>query len=572
MFLFKENNIKKTILVCSITLVALLSIAFGGFYITEKYLNLEQELPLIEQNFLNQQQQLLKSIVDLQVQQIDFRRKQIQARLQETLTTRVYEAKAIAKNLYEKNIEDHGLDSIRLMTREALRPIRFDNNQGYFFAQSMDGVIQLYPPNQQYENHKADVLGSQGAETYQQMTTLIREKNEGFIEYNWPLPGGNSEVREKKVSYLAIIEPLNWFVGSGHYLTDFVSMTKQEITDDIRNNMGANPLNYFFVYQLHNIEGGKNFATMLINPNRPDLIGKHLSDDYKDAHGKEFRKEFLQGLRQNGEAFVTYWYKKPGAVIPKKKLSFFKLYPEWNWVVAKGIYLDELDTIIAGKKAKLEHQVKKQLFAFSFFFLLAVVVILVVAHYFTRGINAILDDYKKTQKRQQEKLEHINSVLHKQAMTDNLTGLYNRQFFNKLLGKEIAGSRRYQSPLSLILFDIDRFKLINDTLGHLNGDKVLRELAMLIRNRVRESDALARWGGEEFALLVPENDLNQTIVLARMICTLVSSHNFSIDRVVTCSFGVAQLQPEESAGDFINRADQALYNAKEAGRNTVKAL
>jgi two-component system C4-dicarboxylate transport sensor histidine kinase DctB len=91
----------------------------------------------------------------------------------------------------------------------------------------------------------------------------------------------------------------------------------------------------------------------LVNPNRPDLVGTKLADDYRDAHGKEFRKTFLKGLREQGEAYVTYWYKKAGYKDAKQKLSYFKLYPEWNWVIAKGIYPDDLEKRSFWKKRPL---------------------------------------------------------------------------------------------------------------------------------------------------------------------------------------------------------------------------
>lgn len=176
------------------------------------------------------------------------------------------------------------------------------------------------------------------------------------------------------------------------------------------------------------------------------------------------------------------------------------------------------------------------------------------------------------QKEYLESLVYINSILKKQAMTDTLTELYNRQYFNDRLRQELEGCKRYMNNVSLIMFDIDRFKRINDTFGHLTGDSVIKEVSRLILANVRASDIFARWGGEEFVILAIQIGKESAIILAEKLRSLLETHNFSITHQVTCSFGVTQYKESESSGDFINRADMALYEAKQAGRNRVVAL
>ncbi|WP_028583509.1 sensor domain-containing diguanylate cyclase [Desulfogranum mediterraneum] len=570
MQLFSESNIKKTIFISSVSLVALLSLAFGVLYISEKYLELEEELPRIEEEFIQQQQQLLKHTVLLQIQQIDFRRSHSRRQLEHTLRTRVREAKSIAENLYQANQAIHSDQEIGVMIREALRPIRFDDQRGYFFASSMNGRLQLYPPREEYEGREMVVaFGEPGLALHERLSRVAREQGEGFSEYCWPSPDKPSHDHFEKLSYVTAFPPLDWYIGSGEYYSDFSAMTRNRVLENIGQTMGENPEDYFFIYQLHDIAGGRNFATMLVNPNRPDLVGRSLSDDYTGAHGKPFRKEFLQGLREEGEAFVTYWYKKSGTDEPQKKLSYFRLYPEWHWVVAKGVYLDGLDQLIAAKKQHLARQVRHKITLFTLFFFTAIGVVIVIARLFTRSINAILDAYKQDQQQQRQELEEINRQLHKQATTDNLTAIFNRQHFNQHLAQEVSRAKRYHSPLSLILFDIDDFKQVNDTLGHLCGDEVLKELSQLVSGRIRQSDTLARWGGEEFALLSPGSDSQQARATAEKLCILINSHTFSIRRRISCSFGVTELVCTENSGDLINRADQALYSAKDQGKNRV---
>lgn len=176
------------------------------------------------------------------------------------------------------------------------------------------------------------------------------------------------------------------------------------------------------------------------------------------------------------------------------------------------------------------------------------------------------------QKKYQESLELINEILEKQASTDPLTGIFNRMKFSTVLGGELKRAQRYGTPLAVILLDIDKFKSINDTYGHLDGDNVLKALTRLLAANIRTSDTLARWGGEEFILLAPGSDLDSARLLAEKLRLAVAEYNFPIPRSVTSSFGVASYQPGDTELALTNRADQALYRAKEQGRNRVEVM
>ena len=135
---------------------------------------------------------------------------------------------------------------------------------------------------------------------------------------------------------------------------------------------------------------------------------------------------------------------------------------------------------------------------------------------------------------------------------------------------EIQRAKRYKRPLSLIIFDIDHFKKINDTYGHKVGDEVLKALSKLIKKNIRKIDFAARWGGEEFVILAPETNVEGAKKLAEKLRQAVETYKFPTVGKVTISLGVAQLEPDEKPEDFIVRADMALYKAKEGGRNRVE--
>lgn len=164
------------------------------------------------------------------------------------------------------------------------------------------------------------------------------------------------------------------------------------------------------------------------------------------------------------------------------------------------------------------------------------------------------------------------------AITDGLTGLYNRRYFNSRLETEIQRSQRFAHPVSLIIMDIDYFKVANDVLGHLGGDTVLKQLATLLKEKVRKVDIVARYGGEEFAVILPETSAANAAYVAEKIRCWVEEFPFTDQeklphRNITSSLGVASF-PEHAhtLEDLIHQADESLYRAKQAGRNQVGSL
>lgn len=159
---------------------------------------------------------------------------------------------------------------------------------------------------------------------------------------------------------------------------------------------------------------------------------------------------------------------------------------------------------------------------------------------------------------------------------DSLTGIYNRKSFENQLENELKRYKRGTRPFGLIMIDIDFFKKINDTYGHLCGDQVLISLASSISSTIRSTDILARYGGEEFFCLLPETDIDNTILLAETLRKVVENKSFTFQDIpvkITISLGVTAMEREiKSSEVLLRKADDALYEAKRTGRNRVVAV
>ncbi|HEX5330201.1 diguanylate cyclase [Sulfuricurvum sp.] len=166
-------------------------------------------------------------------------------------------------------------------------------------------------------------------------------------------------------------------------------------------------------------------------------------------------------------------------------------------------------------------------------------------------------------------LEEKNIELEKLSITDKLTQLYNRVKLEEVFNDQIQAARRYNAPFSILLCDVDLFKNVNDTFGHLIGDKILVEIASILNSTLRETDIIGRWGGEEFLIICRETDQNQAVLLAERLRSAIEHQTFSTDQPQTISIGISCFCSNDTDVSMIKRSDSALYEAKTSGRNRV---
>lgn len=166
----------------------------------------------------------------------------------------------------------------------------------------------------------------------------------------------------------------------------------------------------------------------------------------------------------------------------------------------------------------------------------------------------------------EEKIEEVEYL----SATDQLTKIANRRQFEHDLDKEIARAKRYNHSLSLVIFDIDNFKNINDKYGHKVGDRILHRLAISVKSQLRANDLIARWGGEEFVLILPDTSLESAIAVSDKFRRFIHQIEFEDGLFITCSFGIAEYEQDEIIDNFFIRADEALYKAKDLGRDRVE--
>jgi len=186
-----------------------------------------------------------------------------------------------------------------------------------------------------------------------------------------------------------------------------------------------------------------------------------------------------------------------------------------------------------------------------------------------RVINYTMEKYRLKQevKQAMEKMAEMSTK-------DDLTGLYNRRYSNEVLDREMASAKRYKNDLTLCMMDLDHFKNINDTHGHSIGDMVLSDIGRMLKEFIRETDLICRYGGEEFTIILPNTDLEGARTLCERFRKMVAAHLFELNSIrfkLTVSIGIGLYQParDPSLAQLTEMADRALYQAKNEGRNKV---
>lgn len=174
----------------------------------------------------------------------------------------------------------------------------------------------------------------------------------------------------------------------------------------------------------------------------------------------------------------------------------------------------------------------------------------------------IIDQNNQELKETTLQIKKMNKKLKAISIKDGLTNIYNRRKLDEILEYEYNRSKKYCKEFSVIIFDLDLFKSVNDTYGHTVGDKVLIETAEILRSNIRKSDIFGRWGGEEFLIICPKTNMDKVLYISKKFRKAIETHKFSFVNKRTSSFGVATYKKGNTIEGLINRADKGLYKAK----------
>ena len=352
-------------------LLALLALLMTAVILYNYFTETTERAIQMRSEFLEEQKLLLRTEVEAGIGLFERQGERLLESEKNRVRQMVYQAHSVASFIYAEHHQRLDERALTTMIVDAIRNI-YVEKEDYFFVTSMDGVAFLNGGVPEFEGHNLyEVADERGRQLTKDIENLVRHEGEGFHSYSWPRRVKGGEV-SRKISFVKGFEPLDFLIGSGIYL-DAVDQGLRLIAEEqiITRRFGAENSGYVFIQVLHDINGGERFASTFASPNRPEWVGQYMSDAYRDAKGKQFRKELLAGLRENGECYVTFWYRKIGEDQPSPKLTFYKLSGDRQFIFGAGVYLDDIEKRIALAQRSLWRDLAVELASYFVLVLLA---------------------------------------------------------------------------------------------------------------------------------------------------------------------------------------------------------
>jgi PAS domain S-box-containing protein len=347
-------------------LMTTLSITIIGYlWISSEYNRFQERSVDNRSDYIEARKAMIKGQVNSAVDYIEYNSAQTEKRLKDDIKQRTYEAHAIATNIYSKFYRQKNRVEIADLIKEALRPIRFNDGRGYYFAVSMDGVEQLYPIRPEFEGvNLLDLKDSKGRFVIRDEIAIIKESGEGFIADHWPKPDEDPAKAYAKISFVKYFEHLDWYFGTGEYLDDVTKEIQKEVLDRI-SKIRFGKDGYLFAGQFDGVS--------LMGP----AVGQNMLE-ISDAEGVKIVKSLIEAAQRGGD-YVQYVMPKFEGLRPAPKISYAREIKDWQWYVGAGLYVDEIDQVIAKDKIALKKNVQRQILKIIITLMGLVIVLIVIA-------------------------------------------------------------------------------------------------------------------------------------------------------------------------------------------------
>ncbi|MFV2061659.1 MAG: cache domain-containing protein [Gammaproteobacteria bacterium] len=353
-----------------------------------EYLEFDKTVTKIESDYTESQKKILKQEVNKVVSYIKFNRSDIEQKTKARIKSRVYDAHKVATNIFKKFKGKLPNKEIKKLIVEALRPLRFFNNDGYYFITNLQGINQLHALHPEYEGKNVlKIKDSNGNYFVRDIRDLVLKSKEGFLTYKY-LSFNNRDSEQSKITFVKLFKPFNWFIGTGDY------------TDNIKSDIQKILINY--IQQVRFGENGYIFVvkydgTVLMNPIQTNMIGKNVWN-IKDSNGVKFIQQGRKIVDNPEGGFIHYIWQKPSTAKLAPKVSYMKSIKDWQWMIGAGLYLDDIQSVIMEQKTRLQSGIIKHIFLILFISLLVSIIVVYVTNIinkrFTRELGLFLKFFK----------------------------------------------------------------------------------------------------------------------------------------------------------------------------------
>ncbi len=371
--------------------------------------HMNEDILVKKEKYLKAHKDKIYKYVHLVDNSIKFQISKMELKLKQSLEERIQTALNIAKHIYNTQKGKLSNDEIKKRIAEHLLSISFNEGRGYYYTFDYDTNIIIGHPIKKFQGRDmTNFRDTKGLNLVESQKASIKHTKIGFSKLYFNKPNQPNKEFPKIVA-VSKFEPLNIVIGTGEYLDTIEKQIQDYVIDRFKYKVNDKK-HYLFFLKLHNINGGDNFATILLNSNRPDLIGQKVDDSLKDAEGKEFRKDFLAELRANGESYTKYLYRLSATDQVKPKLTYFYHQKDWNWIIASGFHYDDLDKEISLMEHRLEAYTQKTILDSSIWIVVLSFLVLIIAVIVSLRIDETIQSYTDELIKQKLELELAQEV------------------------------------------------------------------------------------------------------------------------------------------------------------------
>ena len=370
--------------------LALVSLGlWSAIWIQGEYSAFRNEADSLKAKMIDEQKSIIRDQTTQAVDYIDYMRNQTEIRLKNTIESRVKEAHSIAMHIYNEYKNTKAPEEIQHLIKEALRPVRFSFGRGYYFAFTMEGIEVLHADRPEMEGmDMLGVRGSNGEYVVRDMIDLVKVQGEGFYQYTWTKPKREGRIYPK-IAYVKRFKPYDWVFGAGEYLDDVEMAIQDEVLNRLVNIRYGND-GYLF---------GSTFEGESLFTNGQITKGSGNISDLTDPNGVKIVQEQQRIVKNQGDGFVLYSWRKLEGEKPIPKIVYVAGVPKWGWIIGTGVYLDTIDALIREREAGLWAGLKSRIIKTFLLFIALIAIIFFWAKYISdqlsSGIEAFTTFFQK---------------------------------------------------------------------------------------------------------------------------------------------------------------------------------
>jgi two-component system cell cycle sensor histidine kinase/response regulator CckA len=348
MFIKKKLSISNIFFFNMILVATISSTVIGMVWIHHEQSDFKEQTTRLKAEYLATQKQDIKDTVENAINYINYKKALTEKRLREQIKERVYEAHDIAENIHQNNHKKLSSDQVKLLIKQALRPVRFFDNRNYYFIDDLGGNSILFPPSSSFEGKNLmGIVNKKGIRPFPDIIKLVKENGEGYYIYTWvKYTEDRTATAEEypKITYFKLFEPYKWFIAVGEYLDYIESDIQKEILERVSriNLQNSEHIN------IHTYGGDK-----LVSNGK--VLLEHINEwSNTDTDGNTFVQDQNKIARTNQGGFVYYNIKDKDNDTARSRISYSKSLSDQNWIISAGVYLDEVNKIITHEKLRLK--------------------------------------------------------------------------------------------------------------------------------------------------------------------------------------------------------------------------